>query len=72
MTPKTRRRLGSVAASIAALVALVFLLFPLYAVVVASFETNSQLFGASTYSFFPSVRRCPTTRPCCPSRAGTW
>jgi multiple sugar transport system permease protein len=55
MTPKTRRRLGSVAASIAALVALVFLLFPLYAVVVASFETNSQLFGASTYSFFPSV-----------------
>lgn len=55
MTPRTRRRVGSAAASIAALVALVFLLFPLYAVVVASFETNSQLFGASTYSFFPSV-----------------
>jgi multiple sugar transport system permease protein len=49
------RRLVAVAASIAALAALVVLLFPLYAVIVASFETNSQLFGASHYSFFPST-----------------
>lgn len=53
MTATTRRRLVAAAASIAALAALVVLLFPLYAVVVASFETNSQLFGASHYSFFP-------------------
>ncbi|HLH84338.1 MAG TPA: carbohydrate ABC transporter permease [Trebonia sp.] len=55
MRTATRRRLAAAAASIAALAALVVLLFPLYAVVVASFETNSQLFGASQYSFFPSV-----------------
>jgi multiple sugar transport system permease protein len=51
----TRRRLIAAAASIAALAALVVLLFPLYAVIVASFETNSQLFGASRYSFFPAT-----------------
>jgi multiple sugar transport system permease protein len=55
MRTAARRRLAAAAASIAALAALVVLLFPLYAVVVASFETNSQLFGASQYSFFPSV-----------------
>lgn len=55
MRATTRRRLGAAAASIAALAALVVLLFPLYAVIVASFETNSQLFGASRYSFFPSA-----------------
>jgi len=55
MTAVTRRRVIAVAASLAALVALVILLFPLYAVVVASFETNSQLFGASHYSFFPAT-----------------
>jgi multiple sugar transport system permease protein len=49
----TRRRLVAAAASVAALTALVVLLFPLYAVIVASFETNSQLFGASHYSFWP-------------------
>jgi len=54
MTPATRRRLVAALASLAALAALVVLLFPLYAVIVASFETNSQLFGASHYSFFPS------------------
>jgi multiple sugar transport system permease protein len=55
MTGASRRRAVAVAASLAALVALVVLLFPLYAVVVASFETNSQLFGASHYSFFPAT-----------------
>jgi multiple sugar transport system permease protein len=55
MTGVNRRRLVAVAASLAALVALVVLLFPLYAVIVASFETNSQLFGASHYSFFPTT-----------------
>jgi len=57
MSAVTRRRLVAVLASLAALAALaalVVLLFPLYAVIVASFETNSQLFGASHYSFFPS------------------
>jgi multiple sugar transport system permease protein len=54
LTAVTRRRLVAATASIAALAALVVLLFPLYAVVVASFETNSQLFGASHYSFFPA------------------
>src|SRR5581483_6784481 len=48
------RRLAATCASLGALTALVVLLFPLYAVIVASFETNSQLFGASRYSFFPS------------------
>jgi multiple sugar transport system permease protein len=55
MTAVTRRRVVAVAASIAALAGLVVLLFPLYAVIVASFETNSQLFGASHYNFFPST-----------------
>jgi multiple sugar transport system permease protein len=55
MTGVNRRRLVAVAASLAALVTLVVLLFPLYAVIVASFETNSQLFGASHYSFFPTT-----------------
>jgi multiple sugar transport system permease protein len=54
MKTATRRRVISVAASLAALAALAVLLFPLYAVIVASFETNSQLFGASSYSFFPA------------------
>jgi multiple sugar transport system substrate-binding protein len=54
MRATTRRRLVAALASLAALAALVVLLFPLYAVIVASFETNSQLFGASHYSFFPS------------------
>jgi multiple sugar transport system substrate-binding protein len=48
-----RRWVVPAAASLGALIALVVLLFPLYAVIVASFETNSQLFGASHYSFFP-------------------
>jgi multiple sugar transport system substrate-binding protein len=51
----TRRRLTAAIASIGALAALVVLLFPLYAVIVASFETNAQLFGASHYSFFPET-----------------
>ena len=55
MRAATRRRLVATAATIGALAALVVLLFPLYAVIVASFETNSQLFGASHYSFFPTA-----------------
>ena len=54
MSAHNRRRLVSFTASLGALAVLVVLLFPLYAVIVASFETNSQLFGASRYSFFPS------------------
>jgi multiple sugar transport system substrate-binding protein len=54
MRALAKRRLVSVLASLAALAALIVLLFPLYAVIVASFETNSQLFGASHYDFFPS------------------
>jgi multiple sugar transport system substrate-binding protein len=48
-----RRYLGKVLASIAALAALVVLLFPLYAVIIASFETNSQLIASARYNFFP-------------------
>jgi multiple sugar transport system permease protein len=55
MSARTRRRLAAASASIGALVALVVLLFPLYAVIVASFETNAQLFGASHYSFLPAT-----------------
>ena len=54
MSANNRRRLAALLASLGALAALLVLLFPLYAVIVASFETNSQLFGASHYSFFPS------------------
>jgi multiple sugar transport system permease protein len=54
MRGATRRRVVAVAAGLGALAALGVLLFPLYAVIVASFEPNSQLFGASSYSFFPS------------------
>jgi len=55
MSAVTRRRLVAASASAGALAALVVLLFPLYAVIVASFETNAQLFGASHYSFFPAT-----------------
>jgi len=48
-----RRYLGKTLASVAALAALVVLLFPLYAVIIGSFETNSQLIAASHYNFFP-------------------
>jgi multiple sugar transport system substrate-binding protein len=54
MRSPARRWLGTVLAGLGALAALVVLMFPLYAVIVASFETNSQLFGASRYSFWPS------------------
>jgi multiple sugar transport system permease protein len=48
-----RRYVGKTLASIAALAALVVLLFPLYAVIIASFETNAQLIASSHYNFFP-------------------
>ncbi|HEV3379734.1 MAG TPA: carbohydrate ABC transporter permease [Trebonia sp.] len=47
-----QRRFTAVLASIGALVALVIMLFPLYAVVVASLEPNSDLFG-NHYNFVP-------------------
>lgn len=47
-----QRRFTGVLAAVVAFVALVILLFPLYAVVVASFENNSQLFGTH-YNFLP-------------------
>ena len=50
----TRQRpLTTVLAALGALIALVILLFPLYAVIIGSFETNSQLIAASHYNFFP-------------------
>jgi multiple sugar transport system permease protein len=48
-----RRLAGKILASLAALAALVVLLFPLYAVIIASFETNNQLIAASHYNFLP-------------------
>jgi multiple sugar transport system permease protein len=42
-----------VLATTGALAALVVLLFPLYAVIIASFETNAQLIASSHYNFFP-------------------
>jgi ABC-type glycerol-3-phosphate transport system permease component len=71
MRAATRRRLVAALASLGALTALVVLLFPLYAVIVASFETDSQLFGASRYTSSRRSSRCPTTAWCCPSRART-
>ena len=49
----TRQRpLTTVLASLGALVALVILLFPLYAVIIGSFENNNQLLGTH-YNFLP-------------------
>jgi len=48
-----RRLIGKVLATVAALAALVVLLFPLYAVIIGSFETNSQLIATSHYNFLP-------------------
>ena len=47
-----QRKFTALAASAAALIALAIMLFPLYAVVVASLENNSQLIG-SRYNFLP-------------------
>jgi multiple sugar transport system permease protein len=47
-----QRKFTAVLAAIGALIVLVILLFPLYAVIVASFETNSQLLGTH-YNFLP-------------------
>ncbi len=47
-----QRKFTAVLAALGALVTLVILLFPLYAVIVASFETNSQLLGTH-YNFLP-------------------
>jgi multiple sugar transport system permease protein len=49
----TRQRpFTALLAGLGAILALVFLLFPLYAVIVGSFETNSQLLGTH-YNFLP-------------------
>jgi multiple sugar transport system permease protein len=47
-----QRRFTGPLAAFGALIALVILLFPLYAVVIASFENNSQLLGTH-YNFLP-------------------
>ncbi len=47
-----QRKFTSPLAALAALIALAIMLFPLYAVVVASFENNAQLLG-SHYNFLP-------------------
>ena len=47
-----QRRFTALFAGIGALIALAILLFPVYAVIVGSFETNAQLLG-SHYNFFP-------------------
>jgi ABC-type glycerol-3-phosphate transport system permease component len=49
-------KLVSLAAGLIALAALIVILFPLYAVVVASFENTSQLIG-NHYYFFPGRLR---------------
>jgi multiple sugar transport system permease protein len=49
---RRQRTFTAVLATVAALAALVVLLFPLYAVIVGSFENNAQLLG-SHYNFFP-------------------
>jgi multiple sugar transport system permease protein len=47
-----QRRFTALLAALGAFIALVILLFPLYAVIVASFENNSQLLGTH-YNFLP-------------------
>jgi multiple sugar transport system permease protein len=47
-----QRRFTALLAGLGALIALVILLFPLYAVIIASFENNSQLLGTH-YNFLP-------------------
>jgi ABC-type glycerol-3-phosphate transport system permease component len=47
-----QRRFTGLAAAVGAFIALVILLFPLYAVVIASFENNTQLLGTH-YNFLP-------------------
>jgi multiple sugar transport system permease protein len=47
-----QRRFTSPLAALGALIALVIMLFPLYAVIIASFENNSQLLGTH-YNFLP-------------------
>ncbi len=47
-----QRKLTTVLAALGALVALVILLFPLYAVIIGSFENNNQLLGTH-YNFLP-------------------
>jgi multiple sugar transport system permease protein len=47
-----QRKFTAVAAMVGALIALVIMLFPLYAVIIASFESTSQLYGTH-YNFLP-------------------
>ena len=80
-----QRTFTGVLAGLGALIALVILLFPLYAVIVGSFETNAQLLGTH-YNFLPPtpsfanysavistqgghIVSAPTTRRC-PRRSG--
>lgn len=49
---RRQRPVTTVLAGVGALLAMVVLMFPLYAVIIASFETNDQLIGAR-YHFFP-------------------
>lgn len=50
-----QRRITAPLAAAGALAVLVVLLYPLYAVVVASFENNSQLYGTHYYFFPPTL-----------------
>lgn len=50
---RLRRRLTPVAASFGALLSLAVILFPLYAVVVASFQTTGELFGGAHFNWLP-------------------
>jgi multiple sugar transport system permease protein len=49
-----QRKFTAPLAALGALIALVFVLFPLYAVVIASFENNSQLLGTHYYFWPPT------------------
>src|SRR5436305_593571 len=64
-----QRKFTAVAAGLAALVSLAIALFPLYAVVIASFENTSQLFG-SHYNFYPPSPTLSNYREVIAAQAG--
>lgn len=64
-----QRKFTAVCAGLTALVSLVIALFPLYAVVIASFENTSQLFG-SHYNFYPPSPTLDNYREVIAAQAG--
>jgi multiple sugar transport system permease protein len=64
-----QRKITAWLASLVALVALAILLFPLYAVIVGSFENNAQLLGTH-YNFFPPTPTFANYREVISTQAG--